>query len=103
LGAFHKKNSSILWVGVTKGKQPLKRLFTNLEKEVVASGFEPENRKYRPHITLGKKVVFSGGSFTNGLPYYNEDLTVAKLTLFQSHRVEGVLTYTPLYQKAFNL
>ena len=98
IGVFHKKNSSILWVGVTKGKKKLKQVFQKLEQEVVTSGFEPEIRNYRPHITLGKKVVFSEGSFTNGLPYYDHDIEVKSITLFQSHRIDGVLTYTPLYR-----
>ena len=101
IGAFHKKNSSILWVAVTEGRSELKRLFERIETEVVESGFEPENRKYRPHITIGKKIVFSNGSFTNGLPYYDRDIPVTGLTLYQSHRVDGVLTYTPLYRRPF--
>lgn len=98
IGAFHKKNSSILWVGVTKGRKALKRLYTKLESEVITSGFEAENRKYRPHITIGKKVIFSNGSFTSKMPYYDHDISVNQITLFQSHRVDGVLTYTPLYR-----
>lgn len=101
IGAFHKKNSSILWVGITEGKEQLKRLYTIIEREVTNSGFDPDERKYRPHITLGKKVVFSGGSFTNGLPYFNDSIECTRLTLFESHRVDGVLTYTPIYSKEF--
>jgi 2'-5' RNA ligase len=98
LGAFHKKNSSILWVGVTSGRAALKNLYNQLESEVATSGFEADNRKYRPHITIGKKVILSNGSFTTKMPYYDHDITVKQITLFQSHRVEGVLTYTPLYR-----
>ncbi len=103
LGAFQKKNSSIIYVDVIKGKTPLVKLFDAIEKEVVESGFEPENRKYRPHVTLGKKVVFHNGSFTNELPYYNHEIRCTKLTLFESKRIDGVLTYTPLYQKSFSM
>lgn len=102
IGVFNKKNKSIVWVGVTKGKRPLKDLVHELEKEIVLSGFEPEARKYRPHVTLGKGVIFSGGSFTNGLPYYDKDIEVQAITLFQSHRVDGVLTYTPLYRSVLS-
>lgn len=98
LGAFHKKNSSIIWVGVTTGKTSLKRLYRKLESELTTSGFEADNRKYRPHITIGKKVTFSNGSFTSEMPYYDHDITVSHITLFQSHRVDDVLTYTPLYR-----
>lgn len=98
IGVFHKKNSDIVWVGVTKGKSRLRSLFVQLEQEVVASGFEPEGRKYRPHVTLGKQIVFQDTPWTNGLPYYNQDIQVDAITLFQSHRIDGHLTYTPLYR-----
>jgi 2'-5' RNA ligase len=99
LGVFNKKHTSIVWVGVTKGKEKLRRIFRRLEDEIVTSGFTPENRKYRPHITIGKKVVFSQGRFSNGLPYFDQDINITAITLFQSHRIDGVLTYTPLYRK----
>ena len=102
IGAFHKKNTSIMWVGVTDGKDRLKKLFKIVEEEVVNSGFEAENRKYRPHITIGKKVVFGDSTFSNGLPFHSDDIYFPRLTLFQSHRVEGVLTYTPLYTQVFS-
>lgn len=101
LGAFHKKNSSILWVGVTHGKDNVKSLYNKLESEIVESGFEADHRKFRPHVTLGKKIVFNNGALAEDLPYFNEDIVCTKLTLFQSHRIDGVLTYTPLYQKEF--
>ncbi|MDC0558977.1 RNA 2',3'-cyclic phosphodiesterase [Candidatus Izimaplasma bacterium] len=97
IGFFNKKNTNIVWVGITKGKDYIKRLFQVTERESTESGFEPELRKYRPHITIGKKVEFGRGGYQNGLPYYNEEIKVTKLTLFESSRIDGVLTYTPLY------
>lgn len=101
IGMFHKKSSSIVWVDVTKGKKLLKELFQEVEKEVTKSGFDKEERKYRAHITLAKKVMFQNGTFTNGLPYFDYDIPCTKLTLFESHRVDGIVTYTPLYTKDF--
>jgi 2'-5' RNA ligase len=97
IGVFHKNGSDIVWVGITQGKPQVKHLFEYLEREVVASGFEPEGRKYRPHVTLGKKIVFQDTPWTNGLPYYDRDIPVESLTLFLSHRIDGNLTYTPLH------
>jgi len=97
IGVFHKKNSSIVFVGVQDPFNSLKRLYTKLEQTIIEAGFDPDERKYRPHITLGKKVVFRSGNFTNELPYYHNDIRCTKITLFESHRVNGVLTYTPIY------
>ena len=96
---FNKRMTNIVWVGVTEGKDILKNIFRKVEKEIVSSGFHPELRKYRPHVTIGKKVIFSNGTYTNGLPLFNEKIKVTKLTLMESSRVDGVLTYTPLYSQ----
>jgi len=50
IGYFHKKTGNIVWVGVTDGKDKLKSLFRKTNKETVLSGFNSEDRKYRPHI-----------------------------------------------------
>lgn len=99
IGFFNKKTTNIIWVGVTKGKEPLMRLHRKTDKITNDLGFEPEIRKFRPHITLGKKVIFSNGHYTNGLPLFNEEIPVKKLTIMQSSRIDGVLTYTPLYSQ----
>lgn len=99
LGFFNKKTTNIVWVGVTRGKDHFIKLHKTTDKITNLSGFPPEMRKFRPHITIGKKVVFNNGRVALGLPYYKEEITVKKLTLFQSHRVDGVLTYTPLYSQ----
>lgn len=99
LGFFNKKTTNIVWVGVTRGKEHFFKLHKRTDKITNRSGFAPELRKFRPHITLGKKVVFNKGAIASGLPYYNEEIPIKKLTLFQSHRVDGVLTYTPLYSQ----
>jgi 2'-5' RNA ligase len=99
IGFFNKRTANIVWVGVTQGKDTVKRTFRRIEIETVNSGFHPELRKYRPHVTIGKKVIFSNGTYTNGLPLFNEEIKVTKLTIMESSRIDGVLTYTPLYSQ----
>ncbi len=99
IGFFNKKTTNIVWVGVTRGKEEVMRLHKLTDKETNRSGFQPELRKFRPHVTIGKKVVFNNGHYTNGLPLFIDEIPVAKLTLFQSSRIDGILTYTPLYSK----
>ena len=99
IGFFSKKTNNIVWVGITRSKDEVLRLHKRVDKETNRSGFPPELRKFRPHVTIGKKVVFCDGGMTNGLPYLDDQVPVAKLTLFQSHRIDGVLTYTPLYSQ----
>ena len=99
LGFFNKKTTNIVWVGVTRGREDYVKLHKRTDKETNRSGFAPELRKFRPHVTIGKKVVFNSAAVAGGLPYYNKEIEIKKLTLFQSHRVDGVLTYTPLYSQ----
>ena len=101
-GIFKRKNNSIMWVGITKGKTHLSRLYHKIETACVNNGFEPEGRKYKPHITLGKKIEFSNGHQMVDIPYYPYDVNVSKITLFESNRVDGVLTYTPIYNVNLN-
>lgn len=101
IGFFNKKTTNIVWVGVTRGKEEVMRLHKKTDKETNRSGFSPELRKFKPHVTIGKKVIFNNCCFTNGLPLFLTEIPVTKLTLFQSSRIDGVLTYTPLYEQYF--
>jgi 2'-5' RNA ligase len=55
LGTFgNPRKPRVLWAGVKESKQ-LSELKKTAEDVCVSLGFKPENRPYRPHITLGKK------------------------------------------------
>jgi len=99
LGFFNKKTMNIVWVGVTRGKDEVIKLQKTTDKVTIRSGFAPELRKFKPHVTVGKKVIFNIGGMSNELPYFSEEIPVTRLTLFESHRMQGVLTYTPLYSQ----
>lgn len=99
IGFFNKKTTNIVWVGVTRGKEKFVKLHKRTDKITNRSGFPPELRKFRPHITIAKKIIFNQGAVAGGLPYYNDEIQIKRLTLFQSHRVDGVLTYSPLYSQ----
>ncbi len=99
IGFFNKKTTNIVWVGVTRGKEQVMKLHKLTDRETNKSGFAPELRKFRPHVTIGKKIVFSNGAYISRLPLFNDEIHVTKLTLFQSSRIDGVLTYTPLYSQ----
>ena len=99
IGSFDRKHSSIIYLGIKEGLSELNTLFKLVEKMTIEEDFEPENRKYRPHITLGKKVVFNKYNTTELLPIFNQEISVKKITLFESHRVNDILTYTPIFKK----
>lgn len=53
-GAFPtRKNPNILWVGIEKSEE-LHRLHTDIDNSMSELGFEKENRKHSPHLTIGR-------------------------------------------------
>lgn len=99
LHSFNKGRSSILWVGIDKGKDKLTKLYKAFERELISEEFDLDySKKYRPHITVGKKMILGNQSTSEIFPHFYEGFRVSTITLFQSHRVNEVLTYTPIYR-----
>jgi 2'-5' RNA ligase len=55
----------ILWVGVDGELEPLHKLQKSVVQAMQPLGFQPENRPFRPHITLARKCQMSNFPFTN--------------------------------------
>jgi len=54
-GAFpNVKNPRVLWLGVTGDVEKLVRLQTAVENAMMGLGFEREERKFSPHLTLAR-------------------------------------------------
>lgn len=55
LGAFPKPaRAAVVWIGVTSGSERLAELAQQCEEAVVAVGHPPEDRPFRPHVTLSR-------------------------------------------------
>lgn len=52
----HWPRPRILWCGPSETPEPLQRLVTGLQQGLKGCGFVPERRRYKPHITLHRKV-----------------------------------------------
>ncbi len=80
----------------------LNTLHEALESALADAGFPRENKKYVPHITLGRSVEHD--ELVDGelaaMPL-NASLTVDSITLFLSERREGRVVYTPLHKERF--
>jgi len=60
-------------------------------------GFPPEGRPYVPHMTLGRGISLPPGVDPTGPLKVPIQAVTGPGTLFHSHRVEGGLTYTPIF------
>jgi len=76
-----------LWAGVS-ASEPLKRLNNRIEHAVQRQGFEPEPRKFHPHVTLGRLRGLPDRRLTEWLThhgaYRSRAFRVAEFTLYSS-------------------
>lgn len=94
LGKFTRKGGDILWAGVEKNKT-LYTLQKDLEESLKPLGFSLQSMGFQPHITLAREFITN-----NLLPKITPiNQKVRKISLMQSERVNGKLTYTSVYEK----
>jgi len=90
-GFFRREGGDILWLGVEPAPGLL-AVQRQLHQELLRRGLRLENRPYRPHITLGRRVLLDAPPPCPALTQ-----RVEGISLMESSRVNGVLTYTELY------
>ena len=56
VGRFKRNGGDIWWAGVTESK-PLISLQRDLAEKLIAANFALDQRRYNPHITLGREVI----------------------------------------------
>ena len=92
LGTFSR--GTLWWAGLREDK-PLLVLQREIEHKLALGGFEMDDRKYSPHITLGREVVTDTKQWQ--IEPFGE--MVSKVDLMKSERINGKLTYTAIYGK----
>jgi 2'-5' RNA ligase len=98
VGKFEKRRQGALWAGV-QPKEQLKALAAKVERACQSAGVEPEQRAYRPHITLAR---WNGRAANvdrflerhGGLA--SEPWEVREFTLFESRLGQGGAHYEPV-------
>lgn len=95
IGTFSRDEGNIWWVGV-KESMTLMKMQKELHSALVDYGLHVENRKYRPHITLGRRVITSARPGVLNIPI---ETTAEKIVLMLSERGEHGMIYTPLHEK----
>jgi len=91
-GSFRKPEGDIVFLDPDE-TEPLRSLHAKTVRAVRETGVTFDERPFRPHLTLGRNVRFQAG-------YRPQSPSVSfickRLVLFHSHRLNGILTYTPL-------
>jgi len=102
VGAFpHLKNPRVIWMGLVDGKEVLVSFQKQLEKELEKIGFEPEERAFHPHLTLGRMKSSKGREELAGrMERHKEEefgnFQVERVVLFKSDLKPTGPIYTPL-------
>ncbi len=102
-GRFKREEGDIYWVGVEENNM-LWRLQKELVRDLKEAGFfDIDDREYKPHLTLGRRIRLDRGfditEFGAGIA--PTMMQVRKISLMQSERIEGKLTYTEIDQVTF--
>ena len=92
VGRFGRGDDESIWFAGLHESKPLLDLQRNLVRELAASGFVLDRRRFSPHITLGRRVV------TGASPWRIEPFgeIVNRIDLMKSERLNGKLTYTAI-------
>ena len=102
LGAFPPKGSPrVLWAGVERGADDLARVEQAVSRRLITLGIAPEDRPYRPHLTLARVRDAAGlraGPLLEGLAATLGRSPVRAITLFESRLSPKGPTYTALHQ-----
>jgi 2'-5' RNA ligase len=102
MGAFpHSKNPRVIWMGLRSGKEVLATFQKELEGTLAKIGFEPEDRPFQPHLTLGRMKSSQGKDDLVGkMEEHREEefgsVEVEKVVLFKSDLRPSGPIYTAL-------
>ena len=94
LGFFSRPDGGIWWAGADESA-PLMNLSRDLRRELSARGFRLEKRRFRPHATLGRRVVTdaAAGSIRPVCA------SAEAISLMLSERGERGMVYTVLHER----
>ena len=102
VGAFPQlKNPRVIWMGLVDGREILTSFRKQIESQLGKIGFQPEDRPFHPHLTLGRMKSSRGKEELVGrMERHKEeefgDLQVERVVLFKSDLRPSGPIYTPL-------
>ena len=96
IGYFKRDGGNTWWIGI-KESASLSDLQADLCSGLRQKGFVLENRKFTPHITIGREVKMRIGYILPEIQHV--DFKVTNIELMKSERINGKQTYTSVYSK----
>lgn len=98
VGYFKRPEGNIYWLRL-KDNDTLLNIQQKLHQSLIDNGFELEDRKYKPHITLGRKVILKDNFNTDELNGFIEkiEISINKVDLMKSESINGKLIHSLVY------
>ena len=100
LGRFKRNGGDIYWVGAERS-DALELLHRELSDALAEQGFPLEKGSFKPHLTLGRRVIlkknFNKSEFEKSIPLMTAH--IERISLMRSQRIQGKLVYTEIYGK----
>ena len=102
-GRFRDRQGDTLWREID-GDEELFLLQRRLEEALRQRGFSPEQRPYRPHLTISRRTVLQPGITLAALSAETSVLRtdVREIVLLRSQVQEGRRVYTPVHRTALS-
>jgi 2'-5' RNA ligase len=97
------RNPRVIWMGLVNGKEVLASLQKQIEIQLEKIGFQPEDRPFHPHLTLGRMRSSRGKEeLVGGMEKHREeefgDFQIERVVLFKSDLRPTGPIYTPLIE-----
>ena len=95
LGAFPRPRSArVLWMGITEGVERLQELARVAEQAARENGYDPEEKPYRPHLTLSRiQPNRDVARVIESVPPLELEMPVRDVVIYQSHLGGGPARY----------
>jgi 2'-5' RNA ligase len=99
------RNPRVVWLGIEPEDDRLLRLQERIDRVLVPLGFPPENRKFRPHLTLGRIKSYRGlDDLMKAVEVHRNDhlggCTLGELHLMQSELKQEGAIYNKIWSVA---
>jgi 2'-5' RNA ligase len=103
LGSFPKwEYAKVIWIGIGEGADEMTSVAKGVEDAMAAEGFHREDRKFSPHVTIGRvRTPKNSGRLAKAASSIMIEPVrsrVSRIVLFKSELTPQGPVYTPLYE-----
>ena len=97
LGRFRRREGDLVFWSLD-ASPALLSLQARLQDALLQHNIPFDDKPFRPHLTLGRRVCFEEGFSYSSYPLPSLEATVTSFSLMESKRLDGRLTYVPLHR-----